>query len=70
MSVLCWEQFLISCSLDKMVKVGFVLSLVAFVFKHMYKLYRTKSLLPWFVLVSVGVDCYREWKFGSDIYSQ
>lgn len=73
MSVLCWDQFLLSCSLDQQLKV----CLTSMIYKDFcgcvcVTVYcaRTVNLFSSNCLVCAGLGCYSKWKLGSNIYSQ
>ena len=72
MSVLCWDQFLLSCSLDKTIKVHVSNVTLYNIYACIYlKIFLYALGLQLFLcVVCAGVGCYRKWEFGSNIHSQ
>lgn len=59
MSLLCWDQFLLSCSLDKTIKVFAILMLIIYIFLwgQVIKLYRFYLFLQvWFATDSGNLE--------------
>jgi WD40 repeat protein len=70
MSVLCWDQFLLSCSLDQTVKVSthtslhFINSGNVHIIHCAFHVYHASNIC----FVS-GMGSYGQWKLRSDIYT-
>lgn len=63
MSVLCWDQFLLSCSLDKTIKV---LAPSLYNFVNVVHSFRLWLLI---LLIHAGVGGYRQWELRSNLHS-
>ena len=76
MSVLCWDQFLLSCSLDQTIKVSphlrhhFVEQFHKFIYLSILGNSLVKAVHGSNIYFGAGLGSYREWKFRSNIYAQ
>jgi hypothetical protein len=69
-SVLCWDQFLLSCSLDRTIKVSIHPFLHFVNSGNVHIIHCDFHVYHGSIHFASGMGSYREWKLRSDIYTQ